>query len=220
MTSEELEVGSQEWKDSLFEVINTKAWQKTLLDVLDKDELIDGYPSTDGLARLFRLIYGDFQTDIEVPKCPNVDDRSATVIVTISCYTQDRDIRHTGSADVSINNTKPPYCYHPVATAETKALGRALKRALRLRIHTHEEMLNADGVAFEPIQEQQVRAIENMSKKLGVNLDLLLAEQCGTTYASFTSKDSTISKSDALKLLDILNVMQNKGVPDNYRVTI
>ena len=123
----EVVVGSIEWRESLYGLRNTKAWQKELLKLLDKDELIEEYPSTDGLARLCRIVFGDFSTNVDVKKCPNSDDRSATVIVNVYVYSPIfGELNHGGAADVSPNNTKLPFSAHPVATAETKALGRAL----------------------------------------------------------------------------------------------
>lgn len=216
--SQNFEVLSAEWFENLKSIRYTKDWQTELLALLDKDELIEGYPSTDGLLRLTRLVFGEPNIIVNVNKSPQMDDRAATVTVTVRTYNERFGAcNHMGAADVSPNNTKHPYNLHPVATAETKALGRALKRLLALRIHTHEEMLGEDSVDYDKIQDQQIRAIENMSKKLNVNLELLLAEECGVTIDAFKVGGS-LSKEQGLKVIERLNEMRNKGVPETFQM--
>lgn len=218
--SSELEVGSIEWKDWLYSIKNTKEWQPALMDLFEKDEMVDGHPSADGLARLFRLVFGEFNTGVEVVKSPNVEDRSATVVVTIECDSPHYGvIKHGGSADTAPNNTKHPYSLHPVSTAETKALGRALKRALGLRLHTHEEIMADDEkVTFEKIGDTQIRAIKNMCDKLGVDIEKLLVKECGVGVDMLGSDETTISTRDGMRMLDLLHKIRNSKkdtVPDD-----
>ena len=201
---DEVVVGSHEWLALLFAKRYTKEWQKDILALLDKDEFIENYPSTDGLARVAGLIFGEFQVNVEVVKSPSVGDRSATVRVDILRVGGER---FSSAADVSEINTKRPYCLHPVATAETKAYGRALKKMLGIKVHTHEEMLD-DETSYEKLTEQQVRAVENVAKKLNVNLDSFLAEHAGVSLDAFKS-GSGLTKEHGMKLLDKLNEIQN-----------
>ena len=203
----EVVVGSDEWRDSLLSKRYTKEWQKEVLNLLEKDELIENYPSTDGLSRVTRFIFGEYSSSIEVPKSPTNGDRSATVIVRIHLGGN----IYSGAADVYEFNTKAPYNKHPVATAETKALGRALKKLLGLKVHTHEEMMD-DEFAYEKLQEQQVRAIENFSKKLELDLEQFLQENAGISLEVFKSGNSGLSKDQGLKLLEKLNNIQNNKV--------
>lgn len=207
------EPGSPEWLDSINKLKNTKEWQKTLLDLLDKDELVENYPSTEGLYRLARLVYGDLNISVTVLKCPQVGDRSSTVHVKVSttgnCVRSCRSVE--SAADVYEHNTKSPYNKHAVATAETKAFGRALKKLLGLKIHTHEEMLD-DETSYEKLNEQQVRAVENVAKKLNVDLNEFLAEHAGVSIDLFKSGSSGLTKEHGIKLLDKLNQIQNKKV--------
>lgn len=201
---DEVVVGSHEWLALLFAKRYTKEWQKDILALLDKDEFIENYPSTDGLARVAGLIFGEFQVNVEVVKSPSVGDRSATVRVDILRVGGER---FSSAADVSEINTKRPYCLHPVATAETKAYGRVLKKMLGIKVHTHEEMLD-DETSYEKLTEQQVRAVENVAKKLNVNLDSFLAEHAGVSLDAFKS-GSGLTKEHGMKLLDKLNEIQN-----------
>ncbi len=202
--TEQVVVGSHEWLELLFAKRYTKEWQKDILALLDKDEFIENYPSTDGLARVAGLIFGEFQVNVNVIKSPSVGDRSATVQVEILRVGGQK---FSSAADVSEINTKKPYCLHPVATAETKAYGRALKKMLGIKVHTHEEMLD-DETSYEKLTEQQVRAVENVAKKLNVNLDSFLAEHAGVSLDAFKS-GSGLTKDHGMKLLNKLNEIQN-----------
>ena len=202
--TEDNSVGSEAWLTNLLSKRYTKEWQKEVLALLDKDELIENYPSTDGLSRLTRLIFGEYSSFIEVPKAPTHGDRSATVIVEVQCAGSN----YAGAADVYEFNTKSPYNKHPVATAETKALGRALKKLLGLKVHTHEEMMD-DEFSYEKLSEQQVRAVENLAKKLNVELEPFLQENAGISLEVFKSGNSGLSKDQGLQLLNKLNDIQN-----------
>lgn len=201
------EVGSAEWLEYILSLRNTKEWQKELLNLLDKDELIENYPSTDGLSRIARLVFGHFDVLVNVLKCPSVGDRSSTVHVRIC----NKEFNYESAADVYEHNTKAPYNKHTVATAETKAYGRALKKLLGLRIHTHEEMLD-DSSSYEKLNEQQVRAVENMAKKLNVDLNTFLAEHAGVNLDTFKGGSSGLTKDHGIQLLDKLNQVQNKKI--------
>ena len=62
-----------------------------------------------------------------------------------------------------------------VATADTRAEGKAIRRALKIRVVTAEEMQNSDEddllAAEENITDQQILAINQMCKRLNVDLE-------------------------------------------------
>lgn len=209
-TENDLEVGSEAWLADLLSKRYTKEWQKDVLALLDKDELIENYPSTDGLSRLTRLIFGEYSSYIDVAKAPTHGDRSATVVVRVIIDNNTMST-YSGAADVYEFNTKSPYNKHPVATAETKALGRALKKLLGLKVHTHEEMMD-DEFSYEKLSEQQVRAVENLAKKLNVELEPFLQENAGVSLEVFKGGNSGLSKEQGLQLLNKLNDIQNGKV--------
>ena len=68
------------------------------------------------------------------------NEKRATVVHTLSYVMNDEEMEDglrtrfvTGSADVYWGNCDKIYRNHPVAVAETRAEGRALRRALKLR---------------------------------------------------------------------------------------
>lgn len=195
---------TEEQRGEIMAVKYTKEWQKKLLDLLEKDEFIENYPSTDGLLRIARLVYGDFSIHCDVVMCPDGHRKNATVKVSLIFP----NLQIQAVADTTEHNIKSPFNKHLVATAETKALGRALKKLLGIHVHTHEEMLD-DGNEYEKITEQQIRAIENMGKKLKVDLDVFLAENAGINM-DVLKEGSNLTKDHGLQLLDKLNQIQNK----------
>ena len=71
-----------------------------------------------------------------------------------------------GCVDVKFQNIPHPFNQHLVSTADTRAEGKALRRALKLRVVTAEEVqqTSEDDVlaAQENITDQQILAINQM----------------------------------------------------------
>jgi hypothetical protein len=111
-----------------------------------------GNITTDGLRRVAELLLGPIiESGPVVVQAPNPGNggRAAVVYwVSIAWGGDNSDLRRFGGgadvyADVKdgVGNTPAKYAKHAVASAETKAEGRALKKALKLRrIYTTEEM--------------------------------------------------------------------------------
>lgn len=166
-------------------------WTDHILGMLREDELVDKLPTTDGLRRIATKMYGAFQTDIKVHV---VDPQYAAVTVYLS-FGHDNNLGFmgisngertykrivTGSAECSHNNSQAPYLNHPLATAETKATGRALRAALCLRgINTAEErdlkkaeQAGEDAAEGErKITKTQIDFIERYCKADKLNIDI------------------------------------------------
>jgi hypothetical protein len=110
-------------------------WTEYVLGHMTEDEMVGKSPTTDGLRRVCERIYGDILSHetivIDAPQVEN--ERRATVKVTLEIQLETgHTIRVDGAADVYWGNTEKPFRNHPVATAETRAEGRALRRAMRL----------------------------------------------------------------------------------------
>jgi hypothetical protein len=122
----------------------------------------------------------DINSDvIQVPTVEN--ERRATVRVILSLrYYKDNDIRiYHGCADVYYGNADGVYGKHPVALAETRAEGRALKRALRLRKIVSAEEVTGDNESAEsdikskdPINDNQKNFINFACSKERANINV------------------------------------------------
>lgn len=162
-------------------------WNDYVLGLLSEDEKIDGNPTTDGLRRIFEIALNCsvIQSTSDVVQNPEPsNEKRATVVHTISYVlnSKSEDITDlnchrtvSGAADVYWGNCDKTYRNHPVAVAETRAEGRALRRALKLRkvVAAEELATNLEddptGDSVSKISNNQINFIDVMSKRLNIN---------------------------------------------------
>lgn len=172
--------------------INSTEWTDYVLNLLSEDEKIQGNPTTDGLRRIFEIALDCdlIESVSEVIQCPDPNnEKRATVTHTLS-YILKSDLSSkdaiknrlvTGSADVYWGNCDKVYRNHPVAVAETRAEGRALRRALRLRkVVAAEELAkdiddHPDSDSVSKISNNQINFMDVLAKRLDINMEKLLA---------------------------------------------
>jgi hypothetical protein len=184
-------------------------WVELILDKLEAREMIDGAPTTDGLRRVTEEVFGQIiGSETEILEIPSTNLKetircTAKHTLTIMRYDMGHMMQHSmmnGGAplgiikvsacvDVLAENLPSPYNKHLVATACTRAEGKALRRALKIRIITAEEQQNSTEVVDEveqqsdTITDQQLLAINALCKKLNVSMKKLVQR----SYPSVTS---------------------------------
>lgn len=202
--------------------ISSPAWQDYVLSHLQENEKIKGHPKADSLRRLTELLLGPIvNIDTQVPQCPDQNNNyRATVIVSIDVETTNSldynglMIRASGAADVFPGNTEQLFAKFPVATAETRAEGRAYRKLLRLvNIVTAEELVDENQI-YDPtdrIDTAQIMMIKQMcsTNKLNINVEELLSK-----YNIQVDSLEKISKSKAQEICKILSSYQATGVPE------
>ena len=133
-------------------------------------------------------------------------------------------------ADVWHGNTDDLFCAHPVATASTRAEGRALRKALKLRCLAAEELAKKDIVdivqqavkqsptsgeyeANKSISSQQVQFIDNRCNQL--DIDVVKFINIGeNTYNDINE----VTKDSAKKMIKVLNTYQNGSeIPEKVK---
>ena len=122
-------------------------WHDYVIGLLTEEEIFNGRPTVDGLRRVAQKILGISSIRSRVIETPSQltpkdthNDKRATVQVTIILDTEQS---FDGIADSYWNNTDQGFRNYVTALAETRAEGRALKRALLLRkIITAEEAVD------------------------------------------------------------------------------
>ena len=117
-------------------------------------------------------------------------------------------------ADVWHGNTDDLFCAHPVATASTRAEGRALRKALKLRVLAAEELAKKNIVEIvqqtvsrdsnNNISPQQMQFIFNKCNQLDVEVGSFI-NMGEKTYEDI----SNVSKDCAKKMIKRLNEYQN-----------
>ena len=93
--------------------------------------------------------------------------------------TEFKKITVNGAADVYWGNCDKIYRNHPIAVAETRAEGRALRRGLKLRkvVAAEEiakEVEDIDGNTVSKITNNQINFIDVLGKRLNINITSLL----------------------------------------------
>lgn len=170
---------------------NDVEWTDHVLGLLTDDEKINENPTTDGLRRIFEIALNcrlvASQTKVVQSPEPN-NEKRATVVhsITYRLNSETPDTNNLnlvtvdGSADVYWGNCDKIFRNHPVAVAETRAEGRALRRALKLRkVVAAEEIAkdiedHPDENSVSKITNNQINFIDVIAKRLNINVTKLL----------------------------------------------
>lgn len=208
---------------------NSLEWSDYVMTKFDKSELIDGNPICAGLRRVSEMMLGTVVESGPEQVFPSTDSNKpgrATVV-----YKVVFDWMNTGFfktfrevADVWHGNTDDLFCAHPVATASTRAEGRALRKALKIRALAAEELAKKDIVSIvqattadwnpeDTISNQQVTFVNNKCKQLDVDVRKFV-NMGSKKYESV----SDVTKSTAQKMLRQLNdYQQNGNIPEQIQ---
>lgn len=206
--------------------IHSPEWTDHVLSLLMDDEKIAGNPTTDGLRRIFEEVLGCnlIETISDVVQSPEPsNEKRATVVHTLKyILNNDKDgitRISSGAADVYWGNCDKIYRNHPVAVAETRAEGRALRRALRLRkvVAAEEiakEVEDVDGLTVSKITNNQINFIDVLAKRLDVDVLKLLTEM-----GLDTNNVHSISHEDAVAIVQKLSEYQQdmNKIPDGIK---
>ena len=199
---------------------NDIEWTDHVLALLSDDEKISGNPTTDGLRRIFEIamncrVLASVSDVVQTPE-PN-NEKRATVVHSITYFlnggARDQPELNTvtinGAADVFWGNCDKVYRNYPVAVAETRAEGRALRRALKLRkVVAAEELAkdiedHPDQDSVTKITNNQINFIDVMAKRLNINVTKLLEGN------ELESKNIyVLSHEDAVKVIRMLSSYQ------------
>ena len=128
--------------------VTSPEWNDYVLGLFSDNELFDGWPTCAGLRRVSELVLGQIvsskPTQVFPPTSGDEIGR-ATVIweVVFADGSTFSDV-----ADCWEGNTDDMFCVFNTATAATRAEGRALRKALRLRTVAAEEMTKKDTASI------------------------------------------------------------------------
>ena len=208
---------------------NDLDWTDHVLGLLSDDEKISGNPTTDGLRRIFEKalncrVLASVSDVVQTPE-PN-NEKRATVVHSITYFLNGgphdqpelNTVTINGAADVFWGNCDKVYRNYPVAVAETRAEGRALRRALKLRkVVAAEELAkdiedHPDQDSVTKITNNQINFIDVMAKRLNINVSKLLesnALESKNIYA--------LSHDDAVTVIRLLSKHQQNviEIPDD-----
>jgi len=210
-------------------------WIGYVMAHFKSNELIDGNPICAGLRRVAELLLGDIVESGPEQIYPATDSngpgRATVVFKVVFNWMNEGTLRvFKEVADVWHGNTDDLFCAHPVATASTRAEGRALRKALKLRCLAAEELAKKDIVnivqesvkqaptsgdyeAGKGISGQQIQFIDNRCNQL--DIDVLGFINIGeNTYGNI----GDVTKDSAKKMIKVLNTYQNgSSIPDKIK---
>ena len=226
------ENANEEDRPSMF----SEEWNEYVMAHFKRNELIDGNPICAGLRRVAELLLGDIIESGPEQVFPASDSNGpgrATVVFSITFNWMNTCSIRTFKevADVWHGNTDDLFCAHPVATASTRAEGRALRKALKLRCLAAEELAKKDIVdivqqavkqaptsgeyeAGKSISSQQIQFIDNKCSMLDIDAFAFINMGNG----SFSTV-SEVTKDSAKKMIKVLNNYQNNSgdIPDSIK---
>ncbi len=192
-------------------------WVDYVIDQLKDSELFNGAPTTDGLRRVCEKHYGEIILSASTPVdvlCTNTGRCAVNHTLNILKYETGSEIMVSACVDVLHSKLPAPFNEHMLATACTRAEGKALRRAMKIKVHTSEELNNEDpedASSGEPVNDQQVSAIKVMSKRNNVDLEGFCKSQ---SDGAGSIKDLT--NLEARLIINKLSSFQRKGVPEEY----
>ena len=125
-------------------LMTSPEWSDYVLGLFEDKELIDGNPLVAGLRRVSELVLGPIVYSGPSQVFPVTTDSGqgrATVVFSVEFQNV---ARYSDVADCWEGNTDDMFCAYAVATASTRAEGRALRNALRLKCVAAEEITKKD----------------------------------------------------------------------------
>ncbi len=178
----------------------SEGYTEWMLSNLRPDELKEGHPKADGLRRLVEAYIGPiYSIQTKVIQAPTLENNyHATVRSRVNAGMQVVD----ACADASSKNTPIMFAKHPVATAESRAEGRAYRKLLRLTsIICAEENVKDDEIfdMGDKITNAQLNLFDNISQKCDIDV-LKWLESNGVK-----TKPEDITRNKAQELCATLN---------------
>ena len=128
--------------------ITSPEWNDYILGLFADNELFDGRPTCAGLRRVSELVLGQVVSSRPTQVFPPANgDEIGRATVVWEVVFRDGSI-FSDVADCWEGNTDDMFCVFNTATAATRAEGRALRKALRLRTVAAEEMTKKDTASI------------------------------------------------------------------------
>jgi hypothetical protein len=190
-------------------------WTEYVLSKLSPDELSpEGRPTCDGLRRVAELVLGaTINSNVRIVQAPSPENAMTAVAefsYTYESIHTNREVTFTAAADCNSGNTDGMFSKFATAMAETRAEGRALRKALRLRrIITAEE----PSALFHDVDlsnggkstEMQHSFIKTLCERNDINIDAYLGS---SKSFKWDGKLENIPHKSAVLIIAHLNELQ------------
>lgn len=186
-------------------------WSDYVMTLFHESELIDGYPTVAGLRRVAELVLGRIISSKPSMVFPIQGDGlgRATVVYEVVFDTENGSVLYSDVADSWVGNTDDDFVAFAVAVAATRAEGRALRKAIKLKKVAAEELAQKPARATEEtnrdtITPNQVNFIDRKCKALNINAVLFI----NAGERKYTSINQVLTDT-ASKMIKELNRLDN-----------
>ena len=198
--------------------ITDPGWNDYVLQMFEPEEMYNKMPLCNGLRRVAELLMGRIVFSGPVQVFPPADGNELGRSTVIWKIEFDDGSIFCDVADSWEGNTDDTFCVFNTATAATRAEGRALRKALRLKTVAAEEMTkkntasivrsisqtkamaNTDGEYDDSsrMTDPQARFIDGKCKQLNIDVEAFFKEVFDTNVKRKVTKSQA---SDAIQLL-------------------
>lgn len=209
--------------------ITSPEWNDYVMSQFEENELIEGMPLAAGLRRIAELLCGRIvfsgPTQVFPPQNENSHGR-ATVVWKVEF---DNGMCFCDVADCWEGNTDDTFCAFAVATAATRAEARALRKALRIRSVSAEEVTkkNTAAIVRNAVKETSEGEYDDSSRMTDPqsNFISVKCKQLNINPVSFfkeifnLSTTRKITKRSASDAIDKLNEFQRNSdeIPESIK---
>ena len=192
-------------------------WTDYILGQLEKDEKYEEYPKLDGLKRLLQKEIGEIRrSESNLVAAPSFDNMHTYIVQhTIEVDSGGITLQYSALAEANPMNLSPPYDKYPASIASTRAYGRAVRDALKLKnVVAAEEVDDSEG--NDTANKAQVNAVYALSKKLGLDvIKVINYDQFGKTMFESPEKLDKDTARDILKFLN--RCQQSPDLAKDYK---
>lgn len=214
----------EDQKESNVPDILSPEWHEYAMSFFTPQELFDGYPLTTGLRRVSELLIGEIVSSkpTMVSHLQSNDPTGRTTVVYEVVFLVKRDGKeytklYADTAEAWAGNTDDAFLVHSAATASTRAEGRALRKALKLRTVAAEELCEKDVKKFlESVQTPPANSDDDFINSDQINYIDAKCRKLDIDVMAFVNSGETIypnikmfSRSYAAELIKKLNSFSN-----------
>jgi len=206
-------------------------WNEYVLSLFDDSELYDGRPLCHGLRRVAELLMGRIVSSKPTQVfAPTGGDEIGRATVIWEIIFEDGSL-FSDVADCWEGNTDDAFCVFNTATAATRAEGRALRKALRIKTVAAEEMTNKNTASIvrsisqtkamettegeyndsERMTDKQENFLDVKCGQVNVNVEKLFKEVFGLNVKRKITKGQA---SDAIKKVNLYQ-QEEESIPDS-----
>jgi hypothetical protein len=177
--NEETEIQSEEENIPKIPCMADEDWDEYVFGHFSENEIFNNNPTVHGLRRIVEKLIGEIvEMRTHIIHAPTMNDRSASATVDIVIMDKNTAKCFSGAADATDYNLVAPYNKYLTAMAETRAEGRALRKALRIKAIAAEEleevppqqMTQTQDNDKEFITQNQINFMNLMCQRLNINI--------------------------------------------------